>query len=266
MTASPSDAHVPPAGATVDAFHRGAFWLVQPAASGHRAGTDAMILAAAVPSSFSGRVADLGAGAGAAGLAILARCAGSSAVLVERSPAMAGFARLTLGHPGNVHLAGRARVIEADAELAGRARAQAGLSDEAFDFVVLNPPFNAPRDRPSPDLLRREAHVMGADLWERWLRTAAAIARPGGGVAVIARPESLAAVLRALAGRFGGAEAKPIHSRANAPAIRVVLRAWRGSRKRLSLLAPLILHDGAGHGFSAEADAVNNGLASLFGD
>ncbi|RWH47878.1 MAG: methyltransferase, partial [Mesorhizobium sp.] len=34
---------------TVDAFHRGRFWLVQPR-QGHRAGMDAMMLAAAVPS------------------------------------------------------------------------------------------------------------------------------------------------------------------------------------------------------------------------
>ncbi|TIV63582.1 MAG: methyltransferase, partial [Mesorhizobium sp.] len=38
---------------TVDAFHRGRFWLVQPR-QGHRAGMDAMMLAAAVPSVFSG--------------------------------------------------------------------------------------------------------------------------------------------------------------------------------------------------------------------
>ncbi|TIW14778.1 MAG: methyltransferase, partial [Mesorhizobium sp.] len=51
---------------TVDAFHRGRFWLVQPSQGGHRAGMDAMMLAAAVPSGFSGRLADFGAGAGAA--------------------------------------------------------------------------------------------------------------------------------------------------------------------------------------------------------
>ena len=49
---------------TLDAFHRGRFWLVQPRQTGHRAGADALILAAAVPSAFSGRLADFGAGAG----------------------------------------------------------------------------------------------------------------------------------------------------------------------------------------------------------
>ena len=51
---------------TIDAFHRGNFWLVQPRGKGHRAGMDAMMLAAAVPSHFAGRLADFGAGAGAA--------------------------------------------------------------------------------------------------------------------------------------------------------------------------------------------------------
>ena len=54
-------AHEKPAH-TLDAFHRGDFWLVQPKGAGHRAGVDAMILAAAVPSAFSGRLADFGAG------------------------------------------------------------------------------------------------------------------------------------------------------------------------------------------------------------
>ena len=65
-----------PLGESVDAFHRGRFVLVQPKGAGHRSGVDAMILAAAVPSGFAGRVADLGAGAGAAGLAASARCNG----------------------------------------------------------------------------------------------------------------------------------------------------------------------------------------------
>ncbi|MFC0209530.1 methyltransferase, partial [Chelativorans intermedius] len=55
---------------TVDAFHRGRFHLVQPAERGHRAGLDAMLLAGAVPRAFCGQLADLGAGAGAAGLAV----------------------------------------------------------------------------------------------------------------------------------------------------------------------------------------------------
>lgn len=251
---------------TVDAFHRGAFWLVQPKAGGHRAGMDAMMLAAAVPSGFAGHVADLGAGAGAAGLAVIARCGQARALLVEKSPEMAGFAQRTLAHPDNAHLVGRASVLAADVTLTGSKRVTAGLDDNGFDYAIMNPPFNAPRDRQTGDALKRQAHVMEAGLFEKWLRTAAAIVRPRGCVAVIARPQSLAEILSALKGRFGSAELLPVHPRAEAAAIRIVVRATRGARGTLSIRPPLVLHQAGSDRFSEQADAINNGLSSLFGD
>ncbi|MCX7305033.1 MAG: methyltransferase [Hyphomicrobiales bacterium] len=253
-------------GQTTDAFHRGDFWLVQPKGTGHRAGIDAMMLAAALPSDFSGKLADFGAGAGAAGLAAASRCKGATVTLVESAPEMAQFARLTLDHPGNAQFAGRATLVEADVALAGRAREKAGLADGSFDYVVMNPPFNAARDRPSPDALKQQAHVMADGLFEAWIRSAAAVVRPRGGLAIIARPVSLGQILAAMAGRFGAAEILPIHARADKPAIRIVVRARRAARGALSLMPPLILHDGPGDTFSARAGAINNGKLSLFGD
>lgn len=251
---------------SIDAFHRGKFWLKQPAGKGHRAGMDAMMLAAAVPSPFSGRLADLGAGAGAAALAVISRCPGSTAVLVERSLEMAQYARETLELPQNAHLKDRASVLEADVTLTGKARMAAGLENAGFDFAILNPPFNAPADRRTPDDLRAEAHVMPGDLPERWMRTAAAIVKPRGGVALIARPVSLMPVLAAMEGRFGAVEIIAIHPRSDAPAIRIVVRAVRASRAPLSLHPPLFLHETGSDRFCEHADAINNGMASLFGD
>jgi tRNA1(Val) A37 N6-methylase TrmN6 len=251
--------------ASIDAFHRGAFHLVQPL-RGHRAGMDAMMLAAAMPSSFAGRLADLGAGAGGAGLAVLARCPEAEAVLVERDAEMAGFARRTLALPDNAAIARRAALLVADVALAGAARREAGLDDRGFDAAIMNPPFNDTRDRQTPDALRKAAHVMEDGMFERWIRTAAAIVKPAGGLALIARPQSLAEILGALQGRFGALEMKPIHPRPEAAAIRIVLRGVRGSRKALALAPPLFLHEPGSDRFSAEADAINNGRASLFGD
>jgi tRNA1(Val) A37 N6-methylase TrmN6 len=251
---------------TLDAFHRGAFWLVQPRSGGHRAGIDAMLLAAAVPSRFSGRLADFGAGAGAAGLAVVSRCPGAVVTLVENASEMAAFATLTLEHPSNAHLRDRASVIVADVTLTGRARERAGLADGSFDYVIMNPPFNAPADRPTPDTLKQHAHVMRDGLFEAWIRSGAAVVRPRGGIAIIARPVSLPLILAALSGRFGSAEILPVHPRADAPAIRIVVRARRASRGALSLMPPLVLHDGPGDGFSTRSDAINNGRAALFGD
>lgn len=251
---------------TVDAFHRGRFFLVQPAKSGHRAGMDAMILAAAVPYSFTGRFADFGAGAGAVALAVLSRCSKAQAVLVERAEEMAAFADATLGHPGNAHLGDRACVLRADVTLAGLARQAAGLADRSFDFVVMNPPFNAVEDRTTPDALRRQAHVMEEGLFENWLRSAAAVLKPRGTLAIIARPEQLRPILDALSSRFGNAEVLAVHPRPDAAAIRIVVRAVRGGRGKLSIRPPLVMHEGAGTLSSARADLISNGLASLFGD
>ncbi|MFP1631790.1 methyltransferase [Zhengella sp. ZM62] len=251
---------------TVDAFHRGDFWLKQPARRGHRAGMDAMMLAAALPSAFAGRIADLGAGAGGAGLAAIARCRSASTVLFERSADMASFARQTLDLPQNAWLAQRACVVETDVTLRGSARAQAGLSDNGFDATLMNPPFNAGHDRQTPDGLKAEAHVMEDGLLEAWIRTAAAITRSRGLVALIIRPEAIRAALDALEGRFGALEVKPIHPRGDSAAIRIVIRGVRASRKRLSFAPPLFLHEAGSDLFSPPADAINNGRASLFGD
>jgi tRNA1(Val) A37 N6-methylase TrmN6 len=251
---------------TLDAFHRGRFWLVQPRGTGHRAGMDAMMLAAAVPSDFSGRLADFGAGAGAAGLAVAARCSAAEIVLVENSAEMVAYAERTIAHPENSHLGDRVSIVAADVSLSGKARAAAGLGDGAFDFAIMNPPFNAHYDRATPDQLKRGAHVMPENLFELWLRSAAAIVKPRGGVAIIARPQSIGEILAALAGRFGKIEIRPIHPRPDVAAIRIVVRGVRASRAGLSLMPPLFLHEAGSHRFTAAADDINNGRASLFGD
>src|ERR1700750_59724 len=63
---------------------------------GHRAGHDAVLLAAATPAKAGERVVDLGAGVGAAGLAVAARIRDIDLVLVERDEALADIARANL--------------------------------------------------------------------------------------------------------------------------------------------------------------------------
>src|SRR5256885_16815406 len=77
---------------TEDAFLGGQLRLRQPK-SGHRAGHDAMLLAAATPARSGDRVIDLGAGIGAAGLAIAKRVAGIELFLVEIGEGLAALAR-----------------------------------------------------------------------------------------------------------------------------------------------------------------------------
>ena len=249
---------------TVDAFHRGGFHLVQPARDAHRSGVDATILAATVPEHFAGTVADLGAGAGAAALSVLDRCPGAHAVLYDNAPLMAACARAGLALHGNAHLRKRAEVVEADVALDGKAREEAGFPRDHFDWVIANPPFNDPRDRATPKSARADAHVMAAGLLERWIKTASAIGRPGSGLSLIARPQSIAELLEAMSGRYGAIVVFPVHPRPSKPAIRIVVTGIKGSRRQMEIAPPLYLHDeDGGTRFSAFADAITNGKAVL---
>lgn len=251
------------AGETIDSFHRGRFHLVQPLGRGHRAGMDAMLLAALVPdtSRAGTRVADLGAGAGAAGMAVAVRIPAAQVLLVERAPEMATFARRSLALPQNAAFIDRLAVLEADVALTGRARVAAGLPSDVFDHVVMNPPFNNGADRRTPDALKAEAHAMSDGLFDAWIRTAGAILRPGGQLSLIARPESIGEIVAACGRRFGGVEITPVLPRAGENAVRILLTGIKQSRARLALRAPLVMHGEGSHAFLKEVDDLNNGRA-----
>src|SRR3981081_1836978 len=120
---------------TEDAFLDGRLRLRQPK-SGHRAGHDAMLLAAATPAALRGGGGACGAGAGPAGLAVAKRVAGIALVLVEFDEALAYLAR------GNaVSNAIAADVIVLDVTSGADAVAAAGLSPDSVDVVVMHPPF-----------------------------------------------------------------------------------------------------------------------------
>lgn len=237
---------------TVDAFHRGRFHLIQPL-RGHRSGLDALLLAATVPADATGRLADLGAGSGAVALAALARCPGLSATLFERDPASADRARRTLAMPENAAFAERANVVEADVT------ERRAVPPETFDHGLANPPFNAGDHRPSPDMGKRAAHMVETDLAD-WIAAMRRAARPGGTLALIARPSELADILDAMHG-LGAIRVLPVQPRVGEPAKRIVVTARKGARAPLALLPPLVLHEG--EAFTEEAAAIFAGEASL---
>ncbi|MDO6962652.1 tRNA1(Val) (adenine(37)-N6)-methyltransferase [Rhizobium alvei] len=244
---------------TIDAFHFGVFHVLQPKGRGHRSGMDAMLLASMVEAKGAIRVADLGAGAGAAGMGVAARLADAEVWLVEKMPEMADYCRRSVALAENAAIADRLTVIEADVTLKGRARVAAGLPDDHFDHVIMNPPFNNASDRKTPDALKSEAHAMHEGLFEAWIRTAGAILKPGGQVSLIARPESIAEIIDACGKRFGGLEITFLHPRQGDAAIRLLVSAVKGSRARLTIRSPIFMHEGESHRFLPDVDDLNNG-------
>jgi tRNA1(Val) A37 N6-methylase TrmN6 len=99
----------PGAAIAEDAFLGGRIRLRQPR-RGHRAGTDAVLLAALAAPREGETVYDLGAGVGAVGLIVAARTK-ARVVFVEREPVLAALCRENIALN---RLEARARVIEAD--------------------------------------------------------------------------------------------------------------------------------------------------------
>jgi tRNA1(Val) A37 N6-methylase TrmN6 len=226
---------------TEDAFLGGQLRLRQ-LKSGHRAGHDAVLLAAATPASPGNRVADLGAGIGVAGLAVARRVAGIELVLVEIDATLAGLARANAAAN-----ALSAEVIVLDVEASAAAFAAAGLAPDSVDAVLMNPPFNDPaRHRSSPDRAREIAHVATATTLLNWVHAARRILRTKGILTLIWRADGIAEVLSALDHGFGSVEILPVHGDARMPANRILLRAAKGGRAPTQIHPALMLNDESG--------------------
>jgi tRNA1(Val) A37 N6-methylase TrmN6 len=226
---------------TEDAFLGGRLRLRQ-LKSGHRAGHDAMLLAAAASARPGARVLDFGAGVGAAGLALARRVEGINLALVEIDETLANLAR-----DNAAANAIAANVIVLDIESGADAFAAAGLGPDSADVVLMNPPFNDhARHRASPDRARASAHVAGEDTLVRWIHAARRVLRSSGVLTLIWRADGIAEVLVALDRGFGSLVILPVHGEAGAPAIRILIQAVKGGRAPTRILPALMLNDESG--------------------
>lgn len=242
---------------TEDALLGGRVRLLQPR-RGHRAGTDAVLLAAFADAQPDDHVVDLGSASGAVGLMVATRQAAARVTLVERDPDLVALADRNIALNGWTD---RVSAICADAFSPRRERVAAGLVSGSADLVVTNPPFFelGGQGRASPDPGRRAAHAMAGGDLAGWIDAAADLLRPRGRLVMIHRADHLAGALAALTGsaatsprRFGNIRITLIHPRADADAIRVLIVAVKGSGGPLSLGPPLVLHRADGT-FTPEA-------------
>lgn len=242
---------------TDDAFLGGRLRLIQPR-KGHRAGHDAMLLAAAAAVRPDERVVEFGSGVGAAGLAVACRASGVDLTLLDVDERLVALARENAARNG---LAAQAVVFDVTAK--ADAFAVAGLGPDSVDRVLMNPPFNdAVRHQPSPDGNRRIAHEASSSTVETWVRAALRILRPGGSLTLIWRAEGVAEILAALGRGFGGIAILPVHPKPDTAAIRILVHAVKGSRAPLALLPGFELNDAAGRA-TEEAEAVLRGDRTL---
>jgi tRNA1(Val) A37 N6-methylase TrmN6 len=221
---------------TDDAVLGGRLRLWQPR-RGHRFGHDAILLAAATPA--CDRAVDLGAGVGAAGLALAVRVPGLRVTLADINASLAALAALNAARN---QLAARVDAVALDVAASAADYVAAGLPPASCDAVLMNPPFNDPvRHQPSPDRQRRAAHDLKPVLLPTWIDAAARLLRPGGVLTVIFRADGLVDLIGALASRFGAIAVLPVHGKPATRAIRIIAGAVKGSSAPPAILPGLIL-------------------------
>jgi len=245
--------------ASADGFLGGRLTIIQPR-GGHRAGSDAVFLAAAVSARSGARVLDAGAGVGVAGLCLAARITNVEVTAVEIDAELCALAEQNAARNG---FGDRVTVINADVTVPAKALSEAGLLREGYNEVMANPPFHSEGAvRAAPDRARATAHVMGAQGLAAWVRFFAAFAVPGGQLTLIHRADCVGEILGLLDGRFGGIAVFPLFPKEGEQATRIIVQGRKGSRAAPCLLPGLVLHEHDGR-YTAKAEAVLRGGEAL---
>ena len=261
-TENPPPAGLPP-GTTLDDFLGGRIAVAQPKA-GHRAGSDAVWLQAAVSAQPGHRVLDAGSGVGVAGLCLLARSRQINVTAVDIDQGLCALAEANAARNG---FAAHFRAIAADLTAPAETLIAHGLVREGYDQVMANPPFHAEGTvRPAPDKGRAAAHIMQEGALEAWVRFLATFNAPKGRITLIHMPQVLPELLPLLDRRFGAITLFPLFPKEGEPAVRVIVQAQKGSRAGLRLLSGLVLHEAGGR-YTDKAEAVlRTGAALELGD
>jgi len=244
---------------TRDGLLGGRITIAQPA-SGYRAGTDSLLLAAAVPARRGERVLEAGLGTGAAALALLSRVPECRVVGIESE---AGHAALARGNAAGNGLADRLDVMCCDIMDATVEYLKSRGVPAGFGHAMANPPYyEKGRVRAPADASRRAAHLGEAGTLALWVARLGDAVRGAGTVTVIHRAGMLDELTAAFRRHVGGPVVLPIAARAGEDATRVIVQARKGTRSPARLMAPLVLHleDGA---YGPGAELVLRGGAQL---
>jgi len=203
---------------------------------GLRASMDSVLLAAAVKAKTGESILDMGCGTGAVGLCAHERLKHLSLSLtgIDVQDKMIAIAR---GNATDNGVQGEYIIGDvADKSL---------FKAEAFDHIVMNPPYYTKGERlQSPDPAREAAYT--GDL-EIWIGSALHWLKQGGSLSIIHRADALNDILFYAQRKFGAIEVWPIHSKPNDPAIRVIVKMVRNRKTPLTMHPPIVMFDDEGN-------------------
>ena len=236
---------------TEDAIFNGQVRIVQPR-DGYRFSLDALLLAAFTAVAPEIRVADLGAGAGAASLALAWRMKSGTVLAVEVQPRLAECARLNAAS-----FAGPARIEVFEMNWSDLRPEHLGGSVEA---VVCNPPYRkmgTGRLNPVEEEAAARHEIYGGA--ESAARAAARILIFRGRLNLVYPAARMAGLFKILAETgFEPKRLRMVHSRPEQRAELVLVEARLGGREELLVEPPLYIYGAAGE-YTGEVEAILNG-------
>jgi tRNA1(Val) A37 N6-methylase TrmN6 len=229
--------------------------LLQPA-KGFRSGLDAVFLAAAVPAIAGDRVHEAGSGAGAGALCVAARVPGTMVTGLEIQAEMTALARTNAGLNG---FADRAHFMTGDITTPPAEIADA----QPVDHVMMNPPFQERgKAHASPMRAKHLSRMEENGTLDDWISYGLEVLKPHGSISIVHRADRLDDLLACLRGRVGEIAIFPLWPGEGRTAKRVVVRARKGVRSRMSMLPGLILHHPDGS-YTDAAEKILRDLAPL---
>lgn len=240
---------------TQDDFLGGKLSICQPKV-GYRAAMDPVLLAAAAPVLRRGRVLDVGAGVGTAGLCYLARVPGPELVALELLPELAALAERNVAANG---MGDRVTVVRGDLS-----QHRCGhVVPNSFDLVITNPPYMpGEAASPSPNAIRQTANVESHVPLAQWMDFCLKMLKQKGTLVVVQRADRLDDILAALHGRAGEVTVIPLWPKPGREAKRVLVRARKAVKGPARMTAGLTLHTDSER-YTKKATAILMDGASL---
>lgn len=238
---------------TLDTFLSGRVNVFQPA-KGFRAGTDSLLLAAALDASAKGEALEVGCGAGGALFPAVWRLPDMRFTGLERDAQMVALARR--GVVAN-EFEKRVEIIEGDA---GVLPAE---WENRFGLVFSNPPFFGEGTIKQPGEGKLDAYVESLPL-KGWIDAMLFALRPKGTFVMIHRAAELARILALIERRTGEITVMPVRPYPGAEAKRVIVRARKGLRSGpMRLLGGIDLFEAKGGAVSQIWTDVSAGGTGL---
>lgn len=205
--------------ASRDAFLSGRVHVFQPE-RGFRAGTDSVLLAAALDKDMRGQALEIGCGAGGALFPAAWRLAEMRFTGLERDADMLALAERGVA---DNQMQARVSLVQGDA---GQMPAD---WENRFDLVFSNPPFFGAGTIKTPGEGKQAAYVESLPL-KGWIDAMLFALRPKGTFVMIHRAAELARILALIERRTGEISVLPVRSFPGADAKRVIIRARKGLR------------------------------------